>query len=167
MICIPKLVLEIQDLLLPVTVLLPRLDYIPPAAGYIPSKGKYQFSLIIPAIFCPFLVSAKMSTVGFYSNHGQMGLSLTSCHLFFRYIFYMSTWIDVRGRILVSTRPTCYRSRHTQYLQWNWMRHISSPTHCMMKVRPSLDSPHWGVIPPNMPEYQYPWFWFWRAFKIY
>ncbi len=66
-------------------------------------------------------------------------------------------WFDVRGRILVSTRPMCYMSIHSDVYRVHWMRHISSPTcHNMIKVGPLLYSPHQGVIPPYMPEYQYP-----------
>ncbi len=36
------------------------------------------------------------------------GSRVISHHQFFQYIFYVSTWFDVRGRILVSTKPTCY-----------------------------------------------------------
>ena len=47
------------------------------------------------------------------------------------------------------------------------MRHISS-THCpLVKVRPSSDNPYRGVISHRSPEYQYPWFQFYRAFKFY
>jgi hypothetical protein len=41
--------------------------------------------------------------------------------------FYLSTWFDVRGQILVSTRPMCYGSKQTDVYRVHWMRHISSP----------------------------------------
>ncbi len=99
-------------------------------------------------------------------QHGQLGLSLTSRHQFFWYIFYVSTWFNVRGRILVSTRLMCYKLIHTQCLRWSWMGHIFSPTHCTIKIRPLSGSPGQGVMSPITPEYQYPWFQFHRAFKF-
>ena len=71
------------------------------------------------------------------------------------------------GPPLLSTRPTCNVPKHTHIYGVCWMRHISS-THCpLVKVRPSSDNPYRGVISHRSPEYQYPWFQFYRAFKFY
>jgi hypothetical protein len=43
----------------------------------------------------------------------------------------------------------------------------SAPTCHVMNVRPSINSPHQAVIPRDMPEYQCPWFQFYRAFNFY
>ncbi len=45
-----------------------------------------------------------------------------------------------------------------------WMCH---PTHQVTNVRPSRDSPHRAVIPRDTPEYQCPWFQFYRASNFY
>jgi hypothetical protein len=42
-----------------------------------------------------------------------------------------------------------------------------APTRQVTNVRPSRDSPHRAVIPPDMPEYQCPWFQYWRASNFY
>ncbi len=58
MICIPKLVLEIQDLLLPATVLLPRIDNSGVFVGFnIGSKGGF-------AVFCEIGITAEEDFMG-------------------------------------------------------------------------------------------------------
>jgi hypothetical protein len=42
-----------------------------------------------------------------------------------------------------------------------------APTHHVVNVRPSRDSPHWSVIPRQTPEYQCLWFQFYRASNFY
>jgi hypothetical protein len=42
-----------------------------------------------------------------------------------------------------------------------------APTHQVTNVRPSRNSPHRAVIPRDMPEYECPWFQFYRASTFY
>ncbi len=44
---------------------------------------------------------------------------------------------------------------------------FSAPTRQVTNVRASRDSPHQAVIPHDTPEYQCPWFQFYRASKFY
>ncbi len=45
-----------------------------------------------------------------------------------------------------------------------WMCHVLGPH---TYIRPSRDSPHRAVIPRDTPEYQCPWFQFYRASNVY
>jgi hypothetical protein len=44
---------------------------------------------------------------------------------------------------------------------------FSAPTCHVTNVRPSIDSPHQGLVSRLMPEYQCPWFQFYRASNFY
>ncbi len=75
---------------------------------------------------------------------------------------------DVQGGRFACTRPTCYlRLIPVMTLQQHGCVMFSAHTPQVTNVRPSRDSPHRAVILRDMPEYQFPWFQFYRASNFY